>query len=485
MTLFAMETRGIFKNISPLDSRYAHSNPELFDRLSLFLSENASIRACIEVEVALFLEHLSAFYPSLSEGERDALVAAMRSVGPDDVYTEEEKTRHNIRALVNVLQRNLPEQYRRLVHLGATSADILDSSTALRYKRLVGSVILPLLDQVLESLIRLSRDHAELIQVGRTHGQFAVPITVGFALAEYVSRLAAAVAQIDQRARELKGKLAGAVGAYNALRLIDDNPRKLEARVLARLGIEAADHATQIVQPEFLLRLLLEINVAFGIIANLADDLRHLQRSEIGELHEYFSADQVGSSTMPQKRNPWNSEHVKSLWKAFSPRVVSFYMDQISEHQRDLSNSASSRFVAEYVAGFTAAASRMAKILDGLTADTASLTRNLAAGGDGPLAEAAYILLALDGHGDAHEKVRVMTLRCQEENRTLLSVINESPEIAQSIGRSLERAGLGPTNAFFSSTDAYRGIAAEVANKVCDTVEGQINSRREGRNGEA
>ena len=72
-------------------------------------------------------------------------------------------------------------------------------------------------------------------------------------------------------------------------------------------------------------------------------------------MREEFTATQVGSSTMPQKSNPWNSEHVKSLWKAFSPRVITFFMDQISEHQRDLTNSASSRFVAEYMFGFASA----------------------------------------------------------------------------------------------------------------------------------
>jgi len=78
------------------------------------------------------------------------------------------------------------------------------------------------------------------------------------------------------------------------------------------------------VEPEHLLRLLLELNAAFGVIANLADDLRNLRRTEIGEVREAFGSEQVGSSTLPQKRNPWNSEHVKSLWKAFSPRVLTF-----------------------------------------------------------------------------------------------------------------------------------------------------------------
>ena len=113
------------------------------------------------------------------------------------------------------------------------------------------------------------------------------------------------------------------------------------------------------------------------MIANLADDLRNLQRTEIGEVREEFSATQVGSSTMPQKRNPWNSEHVKSLWKSFAPRVMTFFMDQISDHQRDLTNSASSRFVAEYLAGFALAADRMRSVLTGLRVDRERMAENI------------------------------------------------------------------------------------------------------------
>ena len=125
--------------------------------------------------------------------------------------------------------------------------------------------------------------------------------------------------RIRDRAGDLRGKLAGAVGAYNATSLLVKDPLALEREFLDGLGLAPSEHSTQLVEPEYLLRLLLEINMAFGVIANLADDLRNLQRSEIGEVREEFTATQVGSSTMPQKRNPWNSEHVKSLWKAFCP----------------------------------------------------------------------------------------------------------------------------------------------------------------------
>src|SRR5258708_39465637 len=94
-------------------------------------------------------------------------------------------------------------------------------------------------------------------------------------------------------------------------------------------------------------------------MAKLADDMRHLQRPEIAEIAEGFKANQVGSSTMPQKRNPVSFENVKSIWKAFMPRVITTYLDQISEHQRDLTNSASQRFSGELLAATAYAATRL------------------------------------------------------------------------------------------------------------------------------
>ena len=136
---------------------------------------------------------------------------------------------------------------------------------------------------------------------------------------------------------------------------------------------------------------------------------------------------EVGSSTMPQKRNPWNSEHVKSLWKAFAPRVMTFFMDQISEHQRDLTNSASQRFVADYLAGFGLAVSRMKSVVSGLQADREGMAKNLAnAGGKvkgGVLAEPAYILLAESGISDGHEVIRTITLDAEKNGITFFEAL--------------------------------------------------------------
>ncbi|MDR2433265.1 MAG: adenylosuccinate lyase [Treponema sp.] len=472
-----METRDIFRNISPIDHRYSLSEQNVFEALTPWLSEEAALTACVKAEIALVRAHLEA-RGRLDDAAKAALEKAAGEVRPGEVYAEEEKTRHNIRALVNVLKRKVPAEFAPLVHLGATSADILDTGLSWRMAGVFREAVLPLLKRLERLLCDFAGREAETPQVGRTHGQHAVPITLGFAIAEYVSRLGKSILEIEKRAKELKGKLAGAVGAYNASSMIARDPEALERRYLAELGLEPSEHSTQLVEPEYLLRLLLECNVAFGIIANLADDLRNLQRSEIGEVREGFAADQVGSSTMPQKRNPWNSEHVKSLWKAFMPRVNTFFMDQISEHQRDLSNSASQRFIADYVAGFCLAVSRMTAVIEGLSADRERLLANLRGSGipGGILAEPAYILLAESGVSDAHEVIRKITLKAERERLSFAEALAAEPEALGRIAGKMTELGLAacPDEAlsFFEQPERYSGLAAKKAKELAGKYRG-------------
>jgi adenylosuccinate lyase len=473
-----MESRGIFLNLSPLDHRYSVSNPALFNALGATLAEEATVRFCARVEIALLKALLRRRPGGLQPETESALDKAAETIDPELVYAEEKKTQHNIRALVNVLKRHLPEQVRPLLHLGATSADILDTASSLRYGKTLRSVILPLLCDLEEELIRRSREEADTPQVGRTHGQHAVPLTFGFALAEYVSRLGESIVRIRDRTGDLRGKLAGAVGAYNATSLLVTDPLGLEREVLESLGLAPSEHSTQLVEPEYLLRLLLEINVAFGVIANLADDLRNLQRSEIGEVREEFTATQVGSSTMPQKRNPWNSEHVKSLWKAFSPRVATFFMDQISDHQRDLTNSASARFVAEYLAGFALAVDRMRSVMGSLKVDRARMAENIAKSGDLVFSESVYILAALGGDPDAHERIRLATLEAEKTGIRLAEVLKKDKTLWDMLARQLAAVRGTDAEDFFSDPSHYTGIAAERARAIADTHSRVIGSLR-------
>ena len=473
-----METRPIFKNISPIDHRYSVPQGGLYDELSIFLSEEAGIVYCAKAEIALIKTHLkyaektgNKKLPVLTEEFEKTLDKIAEDINPAEVYAEEEKTHHNIRALVNVLKTKVPVETAPLVHLGATSADILDTAFSMRIKDAVQKVIIPLLKNTEKLLCGIAEREAETPQVGRTHGQHAVPITFGYTVAEYVSRLGKSIIKLEETSKDLRGKFAGATGSYNAASLIVSDPLEFEKRYLEYLGLLPSEYSHQLVEPEYMLRMLLEANISFGIIANLADDLRNLQRTEIGEVFEYFSSTQVGSSTMPQKRNPWNSEHVKSLWKTFAPRVMTFYMDQISEHQRDLTNSASQRFIADYLTGLSLAFNRMNSILKGLQADRENMLKNLIEGGGkvkgGVMAEPAYILLAECGISDAHEVIRKITLEAETKKISFYDALKKE-EVFKLVTQKLKDLNFEKPEEFFANPERYRGLADIKAKKLAE-----------------
>jgi adenylosuccinate lyase len=146
-----MEARNIFQNLSPIDHRYSVSEKAVFDSLVPWLSEESSVAACVKAEIALVIAHLE-IRGGLTPELRAALDRAGASVEAAEVYAEEEKTRHNIRALVNVLKTRVPPEAAPLVHLGATSVDILDTSLSWRIRGAVREAVLPLLKK-LETLL--------------------------------------------------------------------------------------------------------------------------------------------------------------------------------------------------------------------------------------------------------------------------------------------------------------------------------------------
>src|SRR5207248_7777231 len=164
-------------------------------------------------------------------------------------------------------------------------------------------------------------------------------------------------------------------------------------------GLLPPEVSSQVVQPEYVADYVYALASCWGIFANLADDLRHLQRSEIREVRDRKAADPkaatVGSSTMPHKVNPKDFENVKSLWKAYMPRLITVLMDQISEHQRDLTNSASMRFVTEFVAAFAYGVYRTRGALESIEPDIDRMRAVLDEGKDLVTAEPLYVLLSL------------------------------------------------------------------------------------------
>jgi len=450
----------IFDTISPLDFRYYGRSEKIFQKLQPYLSENAMIRHMAKVESALVMTLAKKGICSGKIGEE--IEKACSRVNAEEVYAEEDRVKHNVRALVNCIRGKVSDSAKPYVHFTATSHDIIATADAYRFKEFTNNALLPLLIEFERTLIELALKNKEVIQVGRTHGQHAVPITFGFAIAQYVSRLGRAIMRIKRTGNDLRGKIAGAVGSYNASSLFFDNPEKFESEVLAEIGLKASPISTQIPEHEFMVSYINAIMEGFGILANLADDMRHLQRSEIGEVAEVFGAKQVGSSTMPQKRNPINFENVKGLWKEFMPRMTTLYMDQISEHQRDLTNSATSRFVTEILAAFYLSVSRLDNTMKNLVVDKENITRNFEMGKGMIVAEPLYILLAANGHPDAHEAVRVLTLEAQRQGKPLQEIIKKESSLKPYLKKFSKKQ-----SEIISNPEKYIGIADRKTESIC------------------
>lgn len=449
-----------FDSISPLDFRYYGGDKEIFEKLSHYLSENANIKYQLKVEAAL--ARALARKKVCSKEISNEIENACSKVTAEEVFEEELKTKHDIRALVNCIRNKISDKAKSYVHLTATSFDIRDTAEALRFKEFTNNVLIPELIELEKILIRIALNEKGTLQIGRTHGQHAEPITFGFAIACYVSRLGQRIIEISLTSNNLKGKFSGAVGAYNASALFFKNPEEFEAAVLEELDLMPSPTSTQIVEPEFMVDFIHSAISAFGVLADLSDDMRHLQRTEIAEISEYFGEKQVGSSTMPHKRNPISFENVKSLWKEFMPRIITVYSDQISEHQRDLTNSASSRFIPEILSALYIASKRLSKTLGKLHVDKTAMKKNFELSKNMIIAEPLYVLLASYGHPNAHEYVKNLTQKAEQKKTALGKLIfndkNLKPYLKKFSKVQIE---------ILKNPEKYTGIASKKTEKIC------------------
>lgn len=455
-----MERIDLFKCVSPLDYRYYGRSDKLLKEAGAYLSEEARIAYQLKIEEALIkalVKKKICPKKTLKEVQR-----AVKKVKAEDVYKEEDRIKHDVRALVNCIRKYVSKNSKQFIHLGLTSNDVINTAESLRFRDATLKLLLPELKQLEKTLIKISLREKNTLQIGRTHGQHAEPITFGFALSGYVNRLGQRIQGIEYCANHLRGQVSGAVGAYNASSLLFADAIAFEKAVLKELKIESALHSTQILEPEPMLDLLHCLISTFGILANLADDMRHLQRTELGEVFEFFESKQVGSSTMPHKRNPINFENVKSFWKEFMPRSMTFYLDQISEHQRDLTNSASSRFIAETFLGLLLAVKRLNRSMSKLQVDKVSMLENFFASRDMVSAEPLYILLAFHGHPNAHEAVRELTLLAEKEDKRLIDLAMADKKLRKYMQKfSKQQLEL------IASPEKYTGLARKKTELVC------------------
>ncbi|WP_287589218.1 adenylosuccinate lyase [Candidatus Borrarchaeum sp.] len=408
--------------IHPTDQRY------LVKELIPFFSEEGFLEYKLKVEKA-YVRALNKI-GVCPEEIADEIIA--QTVTALEVKQKEAILKHDIRALVEVLRDKISTPAKPYVHLGLTSYDVVNTAQALLIKDATKKVLLLHLVALELELIRLAKEEKNTLQIGRTHGQHAEPTTFGKEIAVFVDRIGHAIIRIKNASDNLRGKLSGAVGSKASLSLIHD-PDELESIFMKELSLNASPITTQRLPPEELTNYMCQITITFGTIADLANDLRHLQRSEIGEVAEYFEKTQVGSSTMPQKRNPINLENIISQYRAVMPHIITALLNIESEHQRDLRDSASTRYILpEVLNAFVHSINRLIRVIKTLKVDRGRMKENLKLNRDFYLAEPAYVQLALQGDPQAYDKVRELTLKAQKENKPLSKLLTS--DLLETIG---------------------------------------------------
>ena len=251
----------------------------------------------------------------------------------------EAEVRHDVIAFLTSVSEHVGPAS-RYIHLGMTSSDVLDTALALQLKE-AGIMLLEGLDRVLSELKRRAFELKECPMIGRSHGIHAEPVTVGLKFAIWYDemgrqkkRLEAAVADIAV------GKISGAVGTFANIE------PEIEEAVCASLGLQPAPASSQIVQRDRHAFFFTTLALVAASIEKFATEIRHLQRTEVGEAEEFFHAGQKGSSAMPHKRNPVLSENLCGLARLVRSYSLTAMENVALWHERDISHSSAERVIA-------------------------------------------------------------------------------------------------------------------------------------------
>jgi len=250
----------------------------------------------------------------------------------------EAETRHDVIAFLTAVAEKVgPES--RYIHYGLTSSDVLDTALAYLLKG-AAERLLADLDGLMAAVRERAFEHKNTVMIGRSHGMHAEPITFGLKLAVWYDELARQKRRLEAARDDVAaGKLSGAVGTFANV------PPEVEAFVCRELGLKPAPASTQIVQRDRHAAFFTALAVLAGTVDKMAVEIRHLQRSEVGEAEEYFAKGQKGSSAMPHKRNPIGSENMSGCARLIRSYALAALENQALWHERDISHSSVERVI--------------------------------------------------------------------------------------------------------------------------------------------
>jgi adenylosuccinate lyase len=346
-------------------------------------------------------------------------------LNPARILEIEEKTRHDVIAFLTHVEE-LAGADARWLHLGMTSSDVLDTSLAVLLVAATDE-ILAALDQLMGALRRRAEEHRHTAMIGRSHGIHAEPVTLGIVFAGFYAEARRNHRRLRAARESVRvGKIAGAVGTYANV-----SPA-VEAEALASLGLRPETVATQIVQRDRHAELFTALAQLGGAVEKIALQIRHWQRTEVGEAEEAFGKGQKGSSAMPHKKNPILSENLTGLARLLRGFVVPALEDVALWHERDISHSSVERMIAPDATSLCDfMLRRAAGLVDGLVVHKPRMQTNLELTGGLIFSEGVMLALVRTGlpRQTAYEIVQRSALRARDEGGDFQALLAADPEV--------------------------------------------------------
>jgi len=362
-------------------------------------SEEARLGRWLDVELALVdvLAERGEVPPQAA-----ARLRAGARVNPARMREIEAEVKHDVIAFLSSVTETLGDEGRWL-HLGLTSSDVVDTAFAMQLRDAC-DLLLAGLDELRRAVRAQAVRHRHTVMVGRTHGIHAEPITFGLKCAGWYAELSRGRRRLAAAREEIAhGKLSGAVGTFA------NNSPEVEAAVCARLGLTPEPIATQVVPRDRHAVFFARLAIVAGTCERIATEIRHLQRTEVGEVLEPFGRGQKGSSAMPHKRNPVLSENICGLARLVRGYALASLENMALWHERDISHSSVERVIgpdATIVLDFMLA--RLTGVVADLEVRPDAMAANLARLGDAILSEQVLLALVRRGVGrdDAYRWVQ-------------------------------------------------------------------------------
>ncbi len=443
--------------IHPIECRYGTA--EMKD----IWSEEKKLRYVLEVEAAL--AKAEADLGIIPEHAANSIHKATEGVKLNRVKEIEDEIHHDMMAVVEAISEtiDLEDDY---VHYGATSNDILDTSLALQFRDAL-KILESKLVRLLKVLIIQADKHKRLICAGRTHGQIAIPTTYGLRFAIWAKEIERHLLRLGELyGRIVVGQLTGAVGTQAAF---DKQGMAVQEKMMAYLGLGYVKVSSQVIQRDRHAEYVMFLANVATTLDKICIEIRTLQRSEIAEVSETFGAKQIGSSTMPHKRNPIKSEQVCGLARVIRAYVLPALDNNTLWDERDLTNSSCERVILPEATILTDHILMLTiNIIGNLQFDKNNIEKNLGLMRGANMSEAVMIYLAKKvGRQRAHGIIRSATLKAFERGESLAEALSKEPMVVEHISAEQILWMMRPENYIGTAVEQVETVVLELKGIYC------------------